>query len=143
MAAADPAPNSTMLAARVLPAPAGWAPGRSVPFSSARKWSAMELGHRGTWVLGASEVVFPRLPTGVASRMSAHAAAGRRVLVLAATATPLVGEDLPSGLAASGLVVLEERLRPEAARTLDYLQRQGVAVKVLSGDSPATAVDLS
>ena len=138
MAVADPAPNSTMLAARVLPAPAGWSPGRSVPFSSAREWSAMELGGRGTWVLGAPEVVLPRLPTDVASRVSAHADAGRRVLVLARTTTPLVGEDLPSGLVASGLVVLEERLRPEAARTIDYLQRQGVAVMVLSGDSPAT-----
>jgi len=139
MAAADPAPNSTMLAARVLPAPAGWSPGRSVPFSSARKWSAMELGDRGTWVLGAPEVVFPRLPTDVASRISAHADAGRRVLVLARTTTPLLGDNLPSGLVPSGLVVLEERLRPEAARTIDYLQRQGVAVMVLSGDSPVTA----
>ena len=138
MAWTDPAPNSTMLAARVLPAPDGWTPGRSVPFSSARKWSAIELRDRGTWVLGAPEVVFPSLPPDVASRIAAHADTGRRVLILARTTTPLVGEDLPFGLVASGLVVLEERLRPAAARTVDYLQRQGVAVKVLSGDSPAT-----
>lgn len=138
MATAESAPNSTMLAARVLPAPTGWAPGRSVPFSSARKWSAMEFRDRGTWVLGAPEVVFPRLPTALASRISAHADAGRRVLILARTTTPLVGEDLPSRLVASGLVVLEERLRPEAAGTIYYLQLQKVAVKVLSGDNPAT-----
>ena len=138
MAAADPAPNSTMLAARAVPAPRGWRPRRSVAFSSARKWSAMELGDRGTWVLGAPEVVLPRMSAPVAEQVSVHAAAGRRVLVLARTSAPLLGEWLPAGLVPSGLVVLEERLRPEAARTIDYLQRQGVAVKVLSGDSPAT-----
>ncbi|MDA8357614.1 MAG: HAD-IC family P-type ATPase [Actinomycetota bacterium] len=138
MAAADPAPNSTMLAARALPAPQGWQAGRSVPFSSARKWSAMDLGDAGTWVLGAPEAVLPRLAGPVAARVSMHAAEGRRVLLLARSAAPLLDDDLPAGLAAAGLVVLEERLRPEAARTLGYLRQQGVAVKILSGDSPAT-----
>ncbi|MDA8358949.1 MAG: HAD-IC family P-type ATPase [Actinomycetota bacterium] len=138
MAAADPVPNSTMLAARVLPAPEGWQAGRSVPFSSARKWSAMDFGDAGTWVLGAPEVVLPGLTGPVAARVSMHAAAGRRVLLLARSVAPLLGDDLPPGLAAAGLMLLEERLRPEAAATLGYLRRQGVAVKILSGDSPAT-----
>ena len=138
MAAADPAPNSTMLAARAVRPPQGWHARRSVPFSSARKWSAMELVDQGTWVLGAPEVVLPRIPLPVADRVVAHAAAGRRVLVLARSAAPLLDEQLPSGLVGAGLVVLEEQLRPEAARAIGYLLQQGVAVKVLSGDSPAT-----
>jgi cation-transporting ATPase E len=70
--------------------------------------------------------------------VSAHTTAGHRVLILAHTPTPLTGDRLPAGLVASGIVVFEERLRPGAARTISYLQQQGVAVKVLSGDSPAT-----
>lgn len=138
MAAADPAPNSTMMAARDLSAPASWQTHRSVPFSSARKWSAMDFGDHGSWVLGAPDVVLPGMQATVADRVSAHAAAGRRVLVLAHTAAPLLDEQLPAGLVASGLVVMEEQLRPAAARTIGFLQEQGVAVKLLSGDDPIT-----
>ncbi len=138
MAATDPAPNATMLAARAVPPPQGWRVRRSVAFSSARKWSAMELAEQGTWVLGAPEVVLPRIPRPVADRVAGHAVAGRRVLLLARSTAPLIDEHLPVGLVAAGLVVLEEQLRPEAARAISYLQQQGVAVKVLSGDSPAT-----
>jgi cation-transporting ATPase E len=143
MAAADPAPSSTLLAARALEPPEGWHARRSVPFSSVRQWSAMEVAGRGTWVLGAPEVVLPRMRAQVADQVAVHAAAGRRVLVLAYTASPLLGEQLPAGLAAGGLVVLEEQLRPEAARTIAYLERQGVAVKVLSGDNPATVAAIA
>ena len=138
MAAADPAPNSTMLAARAAPPPQGWNVRRSVPFSSARKWSAMELADQGTWVLGAPDVVLPRISPPLADRVAAHAAAGRRVLLLARSPSSLLDEQLPPGLVAAGLVVLEEQLRPQAARAIGYLQQQGVEVKVLSGDSPVT-----
>jgi cation-transporting ATPase E len=118
MAAADPVPNSTMLAARALRAPRGWRLHRAVSFSSARKWSAKDFADTGRWLLGAPEVVLPRLAGRVAARVSAHAAVGRRALVLARGAAPLRGDDLLSGLAAAALVVLGERLQPEAARTV-------------------------
>jgi cation-transporting ATPase E len=143
MAAADPAPNSTMLAARALPAPPGWQARGSVPFSSARKWSGTDFGERGSWVLGAPDVVLSRVARPLAARVASLAADGRRVLLLARTMAPLGVDDLPSGLDVAGLVVLEERLRPEAARTIAYLQRQGITVKVLSGDSPTTVAAIA
>ncbi len=137
MAASDPAPNATMLALSDLPPPADWHVARRVPFSSARKWSATEFEGRGTWVLGAPE----RLPVPSAPalerRVATHAAQGRRVLLVACTAAHL-GDGPPPGLRPAALVVLEERVRSTAAGTVGYLLAQGVALKVLSGDAPAT-----
>ncbi|MFI5062535.1 MAG: HAD-IC family P-type ATPase [Streptosporangiales bacterium] len=131
--------NATLAAiGQAFPAPRGWPRQQAVPFSSARKWSAASFGRHGTWVLGAPEIVLPdscREPLAQAARL---AAAGRRVLVLARTAGSLDGESLPPGLRPAALIALAERLRPDAADTIAYFAAQGVALKVISGDSPQT-----
>jgi cation-transporting ATPase E len=137
LAASDPAPNATMRAlAGTSPVAAdGWRPDDRVPFSSARKWSAGSFGAHGTWVLGAPDVL---LEAGeLRDRLGADAAAGNRVLLLARAAA-LRGEALPDGLEPVAAIVLADRVRGDAAATLAYFAEQGVAVKVLSGDHPAT-----
>jgi cation-transporting ATPase E len=58
-----------------------------VPFSSARKWSAVRTERDVTWVLGAPELVLPVGDRPVArERADALAAEGKRVLLLARTA---------------------------------------------------------
>jgi cation-transporting P-type ATPase E len=137
--AADEARNATLGAiGQAFPTPGGWERTASVPFSSARKWSASTFTGHGTWVLGAPEMVLPGDQRAQLSRAAELAASGHRVLVLAHTAGPLIGDALPPGLQAAALVVLTERLRPDAAETLGYFAAQGVALKVLSGDSPHT-----
>ena len=138
MAASDPHPNATMLAAQSLPSPDGWAVSQVVPFSSARKWSAVEFGPHRTWVIGAPEIVAPELAASTRATAAEHTSAGRRVLLLSRTDAPLDGETLPPGLDPSALVVFEERLRPEAEATIGYLLAQGITIKVLSGDSADT-----
>ena len=81
------------------------------------------------------------LPAGQQDQLAQAAglaATGRRVLVLAAAAGPLDGESLPPGLRAAAFVLLAERLRSDAAQTIAYFAAQGVALKVISGDSPLT-----
>src|SRR5262249_13266682 len=63
---------------------------------------------------------------------------GLRVLLLARTDSTLHGDDLPSGLRAAALVLLEEQVRSDASATVAYFIQQGVAPKVISGDSPRT-----
>jgi cation-transporting ATPase E len=138
MAGADPSPNATMRAASVLPEPADWSVNDAVPFSSERKWSAFDFRPHGTWVLGAPEIVTPQLSAQQAATVAQHLAAGRRVLSLARTSALISGDALPSGLVAAGLAVFEEQLRPDATTTVKYLLAQGVEIKVLSGDNPAT-----
>jgi len=139
--ASDEQRNATMAAlCTAFPAPAGWERTASVPFSSARKWSAASFGEHGTWVIGAPEMVLHDRDgeDPVRGRAEALASEGRRVLLLAHTDEALDGERLPSGLAASALVLFEEKVRPDAAETLRYFSDQGMLLKVISGDSPRT-----
>jgi len=135
----DPDPNPTLAAIGAAFAPPdGWRRAAAVPFSSARKWSAAAFEGRGSWVLGAPEMVAaPGAPE--LRRAGELAATGRRVLLLARTEAPLGEEgELPPGLRLAALVLLEERLRPDAAETLAYFRDQGVELKVISGDNPRT-----
>lgn len=138
--AAEPNPNATLAAVgAALIEPDGWVRGAAIPFSSARKWSAAAFDGHGTWVLGAPEMVGEAGSSEV--EMAAElAASGRRVLLLSQTGAPLDPEAdrLPAGLKGAAIVLLEERLRPDARETLAYFADQGVALKVISGDSPAT-----
>ncbi|MBE1588090.1 HAD-IC family P-type ATPase [Nonomuraea angiospora] len=164
----DQSPNATAQAirARYRSVQDGWAAGETVPFSSARKWSGAHFGERGAWVLGAPDVL---LDGGDAYDQAAElAATGARVLVLGRTRTlPTPQQASGAGIEASGaggevagagvepggagveaaqagieavaLVTLKQRVRPDAHETLRYFAKQGVTVKVISGDNP-TAV---
>ena len=145
LAGLSPARNATADAiSAAIEVPAGWSVSGSVPFSSATKWSAASFTGRGTWVLGAPAVLMePGVSRGdpgrIAQRAGAIAATGSRVLLLASTDAALEGErGLPSGLVPRALVVLSERIRPDAADTVRYFTAQDVTVKVISGDDPAT-----
>ena len=111
-----------------------------VPFSSRRRWSALDLGDERL-VLGAPEWFQTADPT-LAARARAEASAGRRVLALGDIRSPLPTDDsepaFPDDVMPLGLVVLAERLRPSAAETVAFLTAQDVGLKVLSGDAPAT-----
>ena len=111
-----------------------------VPFSSRRRWSALDLdGER--LVLGAPER-FAAADPALAERAREEASAGRRVLALGRSDSPLPGADpeprFPADVHALGLVVLAERLRANAPQTVAFFTSQGVELKVLSGDAPAT-----
>ena len=136
--AAEPSPNATLQAIiERYPSVPRWRTDAAVPFSSARKWSGATFSGRGTWVLGAPEIVTPDEPEVLATT-DAHAALGRRVVVLAHTDMALQTDRLPRRLEAAALVVLGDKIRAEAAETLRYFARQGVQAKVISGDHTAT-----
>jgi cation-transporting ATPase E len=141
---ADEHPNPSLAAiAAERSVPHGWSLQGSVPFSSARKWSAASFEGDGTWYLGAPDILFDRAPASAAldqgrSRLQDLAGEGRRVLLLATSPDGLHGEQLPDVLDPAALVVLDERLREAAPATIGYFGEQGVAVKVISGDNPVT-----
>jgi cation-transporting ATPase E len=59
-------------------------------------------------------------------------------LLLAKARDSAIGDGPTADLEPAALVSLGDRPREDAAATLEYFARQGVAVKVLSGDHPAT-----
>ena len=133
MAAADPRPNPTMhaIAQQAGPAPP-WPVRDSVPFSSARGYSALSFTDRGTWLLGAPDVLLADTDPLIAE---ADLLAGQGLRMLALATAPSVDSTERTGAA---LIVLEQQLRPDSADTLRFFAAQGVSVRVLSGDSPAS-----
>ncbi|WP_225978813.1 HAD-IC family P-type ATPase [Gandjariella thermophila] len=138
LAAADPQPNPSMRAiADANRDGAGWRATATAPFSSARRWSGASFADHGHWVLGAPDALLraghPTL--GEAEHLGRN---GLRVLLLGHTRTPVDAADAPGEVTPVALVVLEQRIRPDAADTLRYFAQQHVAVKVISGDGPAS-----
>ncbi|MBX7444551.1 MULTISPECIES: HAD-IC family P-type ATPase [unclassified Arthrobacter] len=125
----------------------------SVPFSSARKWSSVtfgpESGAFGTWILGAPDAVLGGSPGSSRARDQAAALAstGLRTLALAHLPAPLppgaAESGLPADLSPVFLLTFRESIRTDAPRTLDYFRRQGVTVKIISGDDPRTVSALA
>jgi len=130
--AASPVRNLTANAiADAFPSDAGPAED-SVPFSSEARWSAVLSG--GHWyALGAPELF--ELDARLSEEARAAMRSGRRVLCIGQAESR--GER-PRDYAPLGLVTLAERLRPDAPETVAFLRSEGVELKVLSGDSPAT-----
>ncbi len=136
LVAVEEHPNASLLAiADVGPDPQ-WTVTATVPFSSARKWSGATFAGRGTWLLGAPDVLLEGSHS-LRGRVDALAATGARVILLARS-DGVLGEGLPTGVVPVALVCLEEQVRPEAAATVDYFRQQGVTLMVISGDHPAT-----
>jgi cation-transporting ATPase E len=167
LGSAEEAGNPTAAAvAAAYPARAGVRVVGVVPFSSERKWSAAALaepgagsaqsrlrpgdptgaGWSGWWVLGAPEVVCAADPGTCADALAqaqALAASGARILLLGEpSAEPSADRPLPS-VRPVGLLVIDQALRPDAADTVAWFAREGVALKVLSGDNPRTVAAIA
>jgi len=143
MGASEGSPNPTLQAvAEAYPKPA-WSLVSAVPFSSARKWSSATFDQHGTWLLGAPEMLLLD-DAGAPVRAQAEelASSGSRVLLLAqSSASPGTGPDVergPGALSPVALVVIDQKLRDDAADTVAYFLEQGVHVTVISGDNPGT-----
>lgn len=117
-----------------------------VPFSSARKWSAIAFHGGGVWYMGAPEVLlagFANQYPDVLAQVNDYANNGMRVLLIAhaAGAVPADFETDPKleGTAQPVAIVLcSEHIRDDAEPTLAWFREQGVRCRVISGDNPVT-----
>ncbi|MEU1850363.1 HAD-IC family P-type ATPase [Streptomyces sp. NPDC019990] len=145
LGASDPRPNASLKAIiDTYPAVDGWRCTRALPFSSARKYSGAAFsegdGQSSTWLLGAPDVLFPDDDPALAETERLNER-GLRVLLLARVDRDRDLDDphVPTGAQPTALVVLEQRLRPDAADTLRYFAEQNVQAKVISGDNAVSA----
>ena len=136
LTATEPNPNASLAAiAEAIAAPSViWTETHHAPFTSARKWSGSTFDGQGTWVLGAPDVLAPE---GSAAREAAEeiGASGLRVLLLAEGSLPVTDPAAPGTVTPAALVILEQRVRPDARSTLEFFAEQHVQVKVISGDN--------
>jgi cation-transporting ATPase E len=135
----DPRPNASLRAViDACPDSGGRRCTESLPFSSARKYSGASFGERdggsSTWLLGAPDVLLPDGDPALTEtdRLNEQ---GLRVLLLARVTRALDDPEVARDARPTALVVLEQRLRPDAADTLRYFEEQNVRAKVISGDN--------
>ncbi|TQK28803.1 cation-translocating P-type ATPase [Arthrobacter sp. SLBN-53] len=135
LAADDTRPNASMAAiAEAYADPPGWTATATAPFKSATKWSGSSYGEHGNWVIGAPDVLLdPESPEAAeAERIGSQ---GLRVLLLGSCDTAVDAPEAPGTVTPVALVILEQRVRPDAKDTLEYFASQRVTVKVISGDN--------
>ncbi|MFD4502213.1 cation-translocating P-type ATPase [Streptomyces sp. NPDC058457] len=135
----DPRPNASLQAIiDAYPDSEDWRCVESLPFSSARKYSGATFsegdGELSTWLLGAPDVLLGADDPALAETVRLNEQ-GLRVLLLARASRDLDDPKVAQGAGATALVVLEQRLRPDAADTLRYFADQEVRAKVISGDN--------
>ncbi|BBZ77657.1 magnesium-transporting ATPase [Mycolicibacterium anyangense] len=135
LVADDPKPNASMQAiGEAYPDPPGWTTTASAPFKSATKWSGASYGEHGNWLIGAPDVLLdPDSPA--AAQAEEIGSRGLRVLLLGSSDVPVDSPQAPGTVTPVALVVLEQRVRPDARDTLEYFASQQVSVKVISGDN--------
>ncbi|MEU7633941.1 HAD-IC family P-type ATPase [Nocardia sp. NPDC049220] len=135
LAADDPRPNASVQAiAEELPDGPGWQQTAVAPFTSAKKWSGCSYGAHGDWLLGAPDVLLD--PASEHARVAEDlGSSGLRVLLLARSDRPVDAPDAPGTVRPAALVVLEQKVRPDARETLEYFASQNVSIKVISGDN--------
>jgi cation-transporting ATPase E len=126
-----------------------WEVRDEVPFTSSSRWSAVATAE-GVWVLGAHEALEPALVgPPLTEVVSERAGAGLRVLVFARATDPAAplhdaqGRPALPPLEPLAVVALADELRPDVEEVVEGLLREGVEVKVLSGDDPRTVAALA
>ena len=121
-----------------------WPAEQVIPFTSATKWSAVVFRDRDAWLVGAPDFIMGGLSGQLGQAVETWSRRGYRVLLAAAYA----GRPSPAGLdpalvSPMALILLANPIRPEAPDTFAYFRHQGVAVKVISGDHPATVSEVA
>ena len=117
---------------------------RRIPFTSKTKWSAAVFRDQGAYIVGAPEFVMGSRYEELRDEVESWSAGGFRVLLISEYAGDPSKESLfVEQLRPLALILLTNRIRPEAPETFRYFASQGVAIKVISGDNPVTVSEVA
>ncbi len=116
----------------------------TIPFSSSRKLSAATFDGYGTYIMGAPEFVMPNLQDeNVKNIVEQYAKDGYRTLLLAHSKKAIEKDTLPTEREPIALIILEDHIREDAAKTIAWFKDNGVKVKIISGDNPLTVSEIA
>ncbi len=139
----EPENDTARAMAEVFAGESDWECLNRIPFTSQTKWSAATFRGQGTFVVGAPEYTMGARYEEIRETVEQWSGSGYRVLLVAQyEADPENGLE-PGKLRPLALVMLTSRIRPEAKETFTYFARQGVAIKVISGDNPVTVSEVA
>lgn len=114
-----------------------WKKESSIAFSSSRKFSCIKFD-KGIYYLGAPEILFPK--DNKIKKETKELQKEYRVLILAE------GEKLSEkskNLKPLAYLLIEDIIRKNAKKTINYFLKEGVGVKIISGDSYETVIQIS
>ncbi len=116
----------------------------TIPFSSSRKLSAVTFDGSGTYIMGAPEFVLPNnKDEKLQTMVEQYAKDGYRTLLLAHSKKSISKDTLPEEREAIALIILEDHIRDDAAKTIAWFKNNGVKVKIISGDNPLTVSEIA
>lgn len=115
----------------------------TLPFTSAKKYGGVSFDRGEAYLLGAPEILLKERYADYEAQIGAYASKGCRVLLLAHYSGEVTDETLDGDLLPLALVLLSNKIRDEAPDTFRYFREQGVTVKVISGDNPATVAEVA
>ncbi len=115
-----------------------------IPFTSKTKWSAASFQDQGAYIVGAPEFIMGSRYDELQEYVQSWSSFGYRVLLVAEyIGIPNENGLIPERLRALALVLVSNRVRPEAEETFRYFAEQGVRIKVISGDNPITVSEVA
>ncbi|MDR1774590.1 MAG: HAD-IC family P-type ATPase [Clostridioides sp.] len=119
-----------------------------VPFSSSRKWSGATFSDKGTFIMGAYDILFAdKSKTNkneIELLVEKESELGNRIIAFAHSDEKLDDSlDIPQNLMLKGIVVLEDEIREDAEITIEFFQNQGIEVKIISGDNASTVSSIA
>ena len=142
-AAAQQADNITMQAIKErFRAASGSVPVSVTGFSSAYKYSSVSFAD-ATYLLGAPEFLLRDDYETYRDQIEEQSRKGYRVLVFGRYPYDPAGNALADKITPWCLLVAANQIRKDASRTFSFFSRQGVDVKVISGDNPVTVSQIA
>ncbi|ACA44913.1 cation-translocating P-type ATPase [Clostridium botulinum] len=114
-----------------------------IPFSSKRKWSAVEFEEEGAFILGAPEMILKDEYKHIKNKIEKAAKEGKRVLLLAKYEGENFNENLKGSVKEIALIFIEDIIRENAEEIIDYFNKEQVNLKIISGDNPITVSSIA
>ena len=114
------------------------------PFSSETKWSGGNFENGKTYIIGATEFVFPdKVMYADVYKEIENISQTVRILSLAVSDESINNSILPQDLKPMALILIKDQLRDNVQETVNYFKEQGVTLKVISGDSVKTVKNIA
>jgi len=108
-------------------------------FSSQRKYSITQLSNKKIYFLGAHTRIDCPITTEQQEYIKEQQAKGLRVLAFTEQETGVFDKNMNGKKSVLlALIVIEEHIREDAVETIQWFKDNGVEVKIISGDDPAT-----
>lgn len=109
-----------------------------IPFSSKRKWGGIVTEEFGAWIMGAPEILLGDGYKYISDEVEEYAKNGMRVLLLAKSNQKHLKDGIKEGVQSEALILIEDIIREEAPKVLEFFNKEDVNLKVISGDNPVT-----